>query len=58
MEKVLPALKCIRAPLVQGEYDLHALVAESLQKADIAFLHEAALGSRARIDFLCGKIGV
>ena len=58
MEKVLQALRCIRAPLVQGEYDLHALVAESLQKADIAFLHEAALGSRARIDFLCGKIGV
>lgn len=58
MEQVLQALRCIRAPLVQGEYDLHALVAQALQMAEIPFLHEASLGNRARIDFLCGRIGI
>ena len=52
------ALRTIRAPLAQGEYDLHALVAEALGGAGLAFRHEAVLGPRCRIDFLCGGVGI
>ena len=34
-ELILQALAGIRAPQAQGEYDLHGLVAESLQQAEI-----------------------
>ena len=57
-EQVLLALSSIHAPQAQDEYDLHGLVAEALQKADIEFQHEAPLAKRCRIDFLCGDIGV
>jgi len=40
-EAILMALACIRAPQPQDEYDLHGLVAEALQQAEIPFLHEA-----------------
>ncbi|MBR6753840.1 MAG: DEAD/DEAH box helicase [Clostridia bacterium] len=55
---VMQALQCIRAPLPKDEYDLHGLIADCLQKADIDFVHEAKLGIRCRIDFLCGDIGL
>ena len=35
MEKVLGALSAIRAPIQQGEYDLHRLVLEALQRAGV-----------------------
>lgn len=55
---VLKALHGLRAPLPKDEYDLHGLIADALQKAEIDFLHEAHLASRCRIDFLCGDIGI
>ena len=58
METVWNALKNLRAPLVQEEYDLHALVAQALEQAGIPFRHEAPLGPGRRIDFLCGDIGI
>ncbi len=54
----MKALKSIRAPLPRDEYDLHGLVANALQKAEIDFVHEAPLAPRCRIDFLCGDIGI
>ena len=57
-ETILMALACIRAPQPQDEYDLHGLVADALQQAEIPFLHEAPLAPRCRIDFLCGEIGI
>ena len=57
-EQVLMALTSIRSPQTQDEYDLHGLVAEALQRADIEFRHEAPLAKRCRIDFLCENIGV
>jgi len=57
-EMILQALAGIRAPQTQDEYDLHGLVAQALQQADIPFHHEAPLAPRCRIDFLCGRIGV
>ncbi len=57
-DMVLKALSAIRAPLPKDEYDLHSLVADALQKAQIPFVHEAPLAPRCRIDFLCGKVGI
>ena len=58
LDVVLQAIRTIRAPLPKDEYDLHVLVADALQRADISFVHEAPLAPRCRIDFLCGGIGV
>ena len=55
---VMKALRTIRAPLPRDEYDLHGLIAQALQNAEIDFIHEAGLASRCRIDFLCGDIGI
>ncbi|MBQ8537390.1 MAG: hypothetical protein IJ461_08335 [Clostridia bacterium] len=58
MEQIVKALKSLRAPLSQGEYDLHALVADALAAAGVEYIHEAPLGRGRRIDFLCGAIGI
>lgn len=57
-ETVLQALSALRAPRPQDEYDLHGLIAEVLQTAEISFQHEAPLAPRCRIDFLCEGIGI
>lgn len=57
-ERVLTALRAIRAPRPQDEYDLHGLVADALQQADIPFAHEAPLAPRCRVDFLCERVGI
>ncbi len=52
LEKVINALKTIRAPLAQVEYDLHQIVAQTLDLEGIYYKHEVSLGPRCRIDFL------
>ncbi len=57
--KVLHALKTIRAPLAQGEYDLHQIVADALEGQNLFYVHEARLAPRCRIDFLVeGQVGI
>ena len=58
VQKVMNALRAIRSPRPQDEYDLHGLTAEALQEADISFIHEAPLAPRCRVDFLCGDVGI
>ena len=58
MEAILAALSTLRAPLQQGEYDLHALVMDCLRARGIAFEHERRLGPRCRIDLLAGSVGI
>jgi hypothetical protein len=58
MDEVYAALTSLRAPLQQGEYDLHRLVMDALSAAGIPCAHEAALAPRCRIDLLCGRVGV
>lgn len=58
-DRVLESLKKIRAPLAQGEYDLHQIVADQLQEEGLLYIHEAKLAPRCRIDFLIeGQIGI
>ncbi|MBR3795377.1 MAG: hypothetical protein IKK34_05040 [Clostridia bacterium] len=58
MECVLSALKTIRCGASCSEEELHALAAQALAAAGLSAQHEARLGPRCRIDFLCGEIGV
>ena len=58
MENILMALHAIRAPLQQGEYDLHQLVMDALACRGIPYEHEARLAPRCRIDLLCGSVGI
>lgn len=58
MDEIEQTLRGLRAPIQQGEYDLHALVMRQLTDAGIAFTHEAKLAPRCRIDLLAGGIGI
>lgn len=58
LEAVLSALRSLRAPLSLDEYDLHQQIAQVLTVNNFHFLHEVALMSRCRIDFLVGDIGI
>ena len=58
MDTVYEALTALRAPLQQGEYDLHRLVMDALSAADIPYAHEVKLGPRCRIDLMCGRVGI
>ena len=55
---VVEALSRLRAPFCPGEYDLHALAAQTLHEAGISFRHEVRLAPRCRIDLLAGTIGI
>lgn len=58
LDAVLAALKTIRAPRTQDEYDLHALIATALQEASLPCRHEVPVALRRRIDFVSGTVGV
>lgn len=58
LESVCAALSTLRAPLQTGEYDLHRLVMDALDAAQIDYAHECPLAPRCRIDLLCGAVGV
>lgn len=58
MEQVIAALRTLRAPIQQGEYDLHRLVMDALDAAAIPYEHEAKLAPRCRIDLMCGGVGI
>ncbi len=57
-ESISHLLCALRAPIQQGEYDLHALVREALEGGGIPCHHEVPLAPRCRIDFLCGNVGI
>ncbi len=57
-ESISHLLCSLRAPIQQGEYDLHDLVRETLEGGGIPCSHEVPLAPRCRIDFLCGTVGI
>ena len=57
-DAVLTALSRLRAPLQQGEYDLHRMVMEALLHAGLPADHEVKLAPRCRIDVMCGQVGI
>lgn len=58
MDEIIEALSALRAPIQQGEYDLHRLVMDALDKAGLSYGHEVKLGPRCRIDLMCGGVGI
>ena len=58
MDAVCSALLEVRAPLQQGEYDLHRLVMDTLSRQGVPFAHEVSLAPRCRIDLMCGGVGI
>lgn len=58
MQQVYEALTALRAPLQQGEYDLHRLVMDALDASGIPWEHEVRLAPRCRIDLMCGGVGI
>ncbi len=56
---VLAALSGVRVrQAAPEEAELHAAVAEALAAAGLEARHEAVLGPRCRVDFLCGTVGI
>ena len=58
MNRVVAALKTVRAGATCEEYDLHRLVSLALDQAGISYTHEARVAPGARIDFLAGNVGI
>lgn len=58
MERIIEAISALRAPLQQGEYDLHRLVMDALDASDLPWEHEVKLAPRCRIDLMCGSVGI
>ena len=58
MQRTYEALCALRAPLQQGEYDLHRLVMDALDAAALPWAHEVRLAPHCRIDLMCGGVGI
>ena len=58
LNRVLEALRAVRAPLATDEYDLHQLARQALAQHGVLCTHEAVLAPRCRIDILCGDVGI
>ncbi len=58
LENVVEAVSALRAPLQQGEYDLHRLVMDALDAASLPHEHEVRLAPRCRIDLMVGSVGI
>lgn len=58
LEQIEQAISALRAPIQQGEYDLHRLVMDALDAAGLHWEHEVKLAPRCRIDLMCGSVGV
>lgn len=58
MDEIFAALSALRAPIQQGEYDLHRLVMDALAASGLPCRHEVNLGPRCRIDLMCGSVGI
>ena len=57
-QRLCDVLNNLHAPYTENEMDLHQLVSNALQAESLPFEHEASLGSRCRIDFLVGTVGI
>lgn len=58
LEKILSAIREIRAPFAQSELELHQQIATAFSNAGISFQHEVMIAPRSRIDFLAEGVGI
>lgn len=57
-EEIIAAVSSLRLSPVIEEYALHDAIADVLAAHGIPCTHEAKIGPRSRIDFLCDHIGI
>lgn len=58
VQAILAALSSIRISAQPEEYEIHQAVAQVLDSAGIAYIHEHRLLPGRRIDFACGSVGI
>ncbi len=58
MGELVRILKKLRIPYTADEYSIHERIGRILSEHELTYTHEAVIGSRCRIDFLCGGIGI
>lgn len=58
IQAILNALSAIRISAQPEEAEIHSAVAQALNAAGIAHIHEYKLAPGQRIDFISGKIGI
>lgn len=58
IDELVRILKKLRIPYTADEYGIHERIAAVLDGHELQYTHEAVIGSRCRIDFLCGGIGI
>lgn len=57
-EQIIKILETLRMDLVDYESQIHLAIASVLRKNHVQFQQEVRIGSRRRIDFLVGEIGI
>lgn len=57
-EAIKNVIKSLRPVFPLQEESIHAMLAQALSEKGISFVHEAKLGPRCRIDFLCADVGI
>lgn len=58
LERILRALEALRVGPQPEEYEIHRAVAQALEAANVAYVHEGRLAPGRRIDFICGGVGI
>lgn len=58
INELVRILKKLRIPYTEDEYGIHERIKRVLDENETEYIHEAVIGSRCRIDFLCGGIGI
>ena len=58
VDSIIAAVSSLRLSPAVEEYALHDAIAGALARHGVAYLHEARLAPRCRIDFLCDGVGI
>lgn len=58
VDSIIAAVSSLRLSPAVEEYALHDAIADALASHGVAYLHEARLAPRCRIDFLCDGVGI
>ena len=56
--QIIDAVSAVRCGACMSEEEIHALIADALQDAEIDCRHEVRLAPRCRIDFMAGGVGL
>lgn len=58
VQRIMHALSTLRIGPQPDEFEIHAAIAQALDRAQIEYAHEYNLAPGRRIDFICGRVGI